>query len=575
MSTQTIQLLGTALLHFIWQGSALAVLLLITVALTHNPRVRYAMSVLTLLLMALSPIVTLIVLQHSTVPPAPPSPTLDIPEVQPAISNMSDALNSVAPISSFDLLTCFVWIWSGGVCLFGVRAFGGWLMLQKLRQTAQEALPSELLARCRRLQQRIGVKALVRYAYSETVDAPAVLGWFRPVVLIPLSAMSGLSAAQLEAIIAHELAHIHRYDALVNLFQIAIETVLFYHPAVWWMNRVIRAERENCCDDIAVSVCGNATEYARALATMSSARPGWVLAANGGALKSRVSRLLGVQKMTQGVPRAGLAALALMCASCIVVAAGVFKQDAPIPPVAPQSPAVVPVAPAEPPTPPVAPGLAALQRLSEIQSRAEQLYTQRRIHELEHSIAAMKARYTADYPPLNDALSEVAALKGRDQSEQTTPAPEAEVPEHSGSSYIDSLQAVGLTKLSVDEIITLKIQGVTADYIRQLKASGFEPSVREILEMKIQAVSPEYVRDIRATGLKPNMHEFVEMKIQGVTPEFIRAMQSAGFADLHIRDYLSAKIQGVTPEFIEKVRSHGFKDLTFRQLIDLKMADIF
>ncbi len=541
MSAEMIQLLGSALVHFIWQGAALAVFLLITVALTRNPRIRYTLGVLTLVLMALCPLATYVFFQRAPVAVSTPAATLESPTIAPAISNMTVALNTAAPVTSFDLLTCLVWIWSAGVCLFGVRAFGGWVMLHKLRQTAQEAISPAFVDRCRRLQQRIGVTALVRYAYSEMVEAPAVLGWFRPVVLIPLSAMSGLSLEQLEAIIAHELAHVRRYDALVNLFQIAIETILFYHPAVWWVNRVIRDERENCCDDIAVSVCGSPTEYARALATMSSARPSWVVAANGGALKARVGRLLGMQKMTQGMPRAGLAALALLCASCIVVAAGVFKQEPPPPPPIAPTPPVAPaaIAPGAPAPRPAVPALpAGLPKIQPIEEAAP--------------------------------LADIAPL-----AQEPPAAPEAKVPEHSGSSYIDSLQGAGLTNLTVDDLISLKIQGVTADYIRQLKAAGFEPRVREIIEMKIQGVSPDYIRDIRATGLKPNLHELVEMKIQGVTPAFIHAMQSAGFADLHIRDYVSAKIQGVTPEFIEKVRSHGFKDLTFRQLIGLKMAGVF
>ena len=200
MSTETIQTLGSALLHFLWQGAALAGLLLIAVSLTRNPRARYAVGVCTLVLMAFCPLATLAFLQRSAVAPAQSSFNLDTSPALPAISNMTGALDTVPAISSFELLTCLVWIWSGGVCLFGVRAFGGWLMLQKLRQTAQESLPSELLASCRRLQQRIGVNAFVHYAYSETVDAPAVLGWFRPVVLIPLSAISGLSTEQLEAL---------------------------------------------------------------------------------------------------------------------------------------------------------------------------------------------------------------------------------------------------------------------------------------------------------------------------------------------------------------------------------------
>jgi hypothetical protein len=286
------------------------------------------------------------------------------------------------------------------------------------------------------------------------------LGWIRPVVLIPISALSGLSSAQIEAIIAHELAHIKRYDGLVNLFQITVETVLFYHPGIWWVNRIVRTERENCCDDVAVAVCGNPSEYARALAMLSasSARPVWAMAANGGALKSRVARLLGFKKITHGLPRTGLAIFALLCASCVLIAAGAFKQDVLAPP-----------------------------------------------------------------PPAQNSE------------------------DHTVGSYIDSLAAVGLTKLTVDELISLKIQGVTADYVREL----------------------------RATGLKPGIPDLLAMKIQGVTPQFVRALQGAGLGDLQLHDFLEAKIQGITPEFIRGVRSHGFKDLTFRQLISLKMAGIF
>ena len=312
MSTQIVQTVGSSLLHFFWEGAALAALLWMAISFSRNARVRYVLAVGALFAMALCPLATMAFLEK---PLAAPSMTV---ASYPAISNVTVALSNDVPVTSFDLLSALVWVWCSGVCIFGVRAFGGWLMLQKLRHTAQEAISPVLLASCRRLQERIGIKALVRYAYSEIVDAPAVVGWFRPVVLIPLSAISGLSTEQLEAIVAHELAHVRRYDAIVNLFQIAVETVLFYHPAVWWVNRVIRTERENCCDDIAVAVCGNASEYARALAMMGGARPTWVMAANGGALRARVGRLLGMQKMTHGIPRTGLAVLAVMCASCFV-----------------------------------------------------------------------------------------------------------------------------------------------------------------------------------------------------------------------------------------------------------------
>jgi beta-lactamase regulating signal transducer with metallopeptidase domain len=304
MSTFAIQTLGSALIHFLWQGTALAILLCGAFWFTRDARVRYAAAVGTLTLMALCPIATFIFFDK----PAAASVTLGDP---PA--------------------SWLVWIWCCGVLIFGTRAFGGWLMLRRLRRAAWETPNPALIERCQRLQQRMGVAKPVGYAHSEIVAAPAVVGWLRPVVLIPLSALAGLSVEQLEGVVAHELAHIKRFDGLVNLFQIAAETLLFYHPAAWWVNRVIRAEREHCCDDMAVAVCGNAHEYALALATMSarSASSACAMAVDGGDLKARVRRLLGLQEITRGGSRAGWAALAVLCAVCVLVAVGAFKQRVP------------------------------------------------------------------------------------------------------------------------------------------------------------------------------------------------------------------------------------------------------
>src|SRR5207247_9522060 len=136
----------------------------------------------------------------------------------------------------------------------------------------------------------------VRILESALVQVPTVIGWMRPVVLIPASALAGLTPRQLEAVIAHELAHIRRYDYLVNLLQTAVEILLFYHPAVWWVSREIRQEREHCCDDVAVEVCGDALTYARALAeieALRNIRPQLAMAADGGSLLARIERIIG------------------------------------------------------------------------------------------------------------------------------------------------------------------------------------------------------------------------------------------------------------------------------------------
>ncbi len=560
MSAPAIETLGSALLHFLWQGAGLALLLYLAISFTRDARLRYGLAVATLALMALCPLATVAFLEKAPVATAAADPA----PVSIALSNVSVALEAAQPATQLNWLTCLVWIWSSGVVIFGLRAFGGWIVLQRLRRTAQETITPALLASCRRLERRIGIRRLVRYAHSEIVDVPAVVGWFRPVVLIPLSAMAGLSVEQFEAIVAHELAHVRRYDALVNLFQIAAETVLFYHPAVWWVNRLIRVERENCCDDMAVSVCGNAREYARALTMLSgkAARPAWAMAANGGVLKSRVSRLLGLRQIAPGIPRAGFAVLALLCASCVVLAAGAFKQEPPLP---------------QPPPAPAAPAAPMDLRPPEVDTPDANLAgIDRQVKKLEREIKRKESTEMRRQLETETRQAQAMAREIASRFDQGQASPEEhKAEEQKGPSYIDSLASVGLTNLSVDDLIALKVQGVTADYVRQVKAAGLDPSIHDLIGMKVQGVTPDYIRDIRATGLRPSMRDLISMKVQGVTPEYIKALQSAGLGDLTIHDFISAKVQGISPEFIEKVRSHGFKNLTFRQLIGLKAADVF
>jgi uncharacterized protein (TIGR03435 family) len=143
---------------------------------------------------------------------------------------------------------------------------------------------------------RIGLTRPVRLLVSALVQVPTVVGWLPPVVLVPVGALSGLPAEHLKALLLHELAHIRRHDYLINILQSAAEALLFYHPAVWWVSRHIRAERELCCDDVVVSVSRDALTYARALAQLESYRPAHlnaVVAANGGSLSNRIARLLG------------------------------------------------------------------------------------------------------------------------------------------------------------------------------------------------------------------------------------------------------------------------------------------
>ena len=187
-----------------------------------------------------------------------------------------------------------------------------------------------------RLSRRLHISRAVALLESTLVDVPTVVGFVKPVVLLPASALAGLTLQQLEAILAHELAHIRRHDYLVNLLQTLVETVLFYHPAVWWVSRRIRVERENCCDDLAVRLCGDPVAYASALADLEALRSGPLpdhhiaMAATGGSLLQRVRRLLGAPTSHTGRGPAWLAgSVAVLLVGGIALGAdGLGRQSA-------------------------------------------------------------------------------------------------------------------------------------------------------------------------------------------------------------------------------------------------------
>jgi uncharacterized protein (TIGR03435 family) len=319
-----VQALGRALLHFIWQGSLLALFLWIvkTIAPSSAARLRYAAASLIMLMMPIALIVTATWNVHSEPGRAAAAPRFSIQ----APAHMPEQAVYYAPTSSAPHAGISGWavcIWLIGVLLLSARAAGGWMGVQELKRGASPA-DAELEDVVKRLQRRLRISAPVRLCTSAAVRVPTAIGWLRPYILLPVTALTGLSEAQIVAILTHELAHIRRNDYLVNILQTVIETVLFYHPAVWWVGRQMRLEREHCCDDIAVAVCGSAFEYASALAEMEQIRdriPTPALAATGGDLLGRIRWVLGREDRTPrslGSILAAALALSIAGATAIV-----------------------------------------------------------------------------------------------------------------------------------------------------------------------------------------------------------------------------------------------------------------
>ena len=386
-----VRSLGWALVQFVWQGMVVALLTAVTLRLLnrHTAATRYLVASAGLLILFLLPVATTI--DHARrLSDVPPSTVTSVSTASPAASSSSDrqltvltplvaterpAFGSLVSRVSETWLPAAVLVWLAGVVALSMRLLASWFLAERLRRRATRPVSEAWRHRVRTLSRRLRVSRPVRVLESALVQVPAVVGWLRPVLLIPASAMAGLTPTQLEAVIAHELAHIRRHDYLVNGLQTVIETLLFYHPAVWWISGRIRQEREHCCDDVAVAVCGDRVAYGRALADLEELRPAHdtlVIAASGASLATRIRRLVGAPAVP---PRRSVVGL-LLCGvaaglAFTLVATPVKGQRAPtatVAPVPPTPPAPfaptatvtpVPPAPPSPPAPVMTPPLAA------------------------------------------------------------------------------------------------------------------------------------------------------------------------------------------------------------------------
>lgn len=217
--------------------------------------------------------------------------------------------------------------WCLGVLAFAFRPILGWWTVRRLRSMGTSAIPSEIQLLVDRVASSLKLRRAVKVLQSSLVHVPMAIGYFKPVVLVPLGLITGLPTSQLEAILAHELAHVRRHDYLINVVQTLIETLFFYHPAVWWLSSRVRDERENCCDDLAVASLGSRSEYGRALLAIEELRgasPVLALGAKDGSLLLRVRRLVS----RPATPRSSVGALATLCVlGAFLVSAGwLFSQ---------------------------------------------------------------------------------------------------------------------------------------------------------------------------------------------------------------------------------------------------------
>jgi beta-lactamase regulating signal transducer with metallopeptidase domain len=567
-----LESLGWTLVNFCWQAAAIALVYWLADAALSKARsqTRYVLALGTLLLMLFSALATLAYEEtrgHSELS----SPgAFSTPTVVTIGSSISFDLAPLAELNTAGAATQPVllhlsrflpWLdvaWLLGVACLSTRTIGGWRLIQRLRRSALVEAPETVNANFVRLCGRLGITRQVSLRISEHLDGPLAMGIVRSLIILPASALM-------------------------------VETLFFFHPAVWWLGRRLRQQRELCCDDVAVQSCADPLVFATALLRLEERRNqqlSLAMALDGhrpwSALRVRIARILGETNGEKGPRDLVPIPLAAICAVFLLVLlpvpqllAGLRKTMQPqiATPAVSAPPAFTPV-----PTTVNLPAPAVSHAVDE-SSPASPIASMVPVAPLPDASAAEKA--TADAHGAGMGAGEGAGYGaggygsggyGHSGDAEQQPAT-ADASAHK-SDYIDGMRAAGYD-VDVDKYIAMKVQGITPEYAQAMAKVGFgKASAGELIAMKIQGVTPEYVSELRAAGLQPSsIGELISYRIFQVTPQFLAGMKAAGFDSIPPKKLIELRVQGVTPQYAKTMKQQ-YPTATINELVQLRIFHI-
>jgi beta-lactamase regulating signal transducer with metallopeptidase domain len=352
LSQPLVLRLGWTLVHFVWQATLVAVIVAFALKCVKKQAasLRYAITGLALVLIVMLGVFTLTQVEVSATMPATTQHTvlveqgIEAPVAASPVPEIPLSSVTAQPAWSWPVfkqhciqltettLPVVVLVWFVGVIGFSLLHLGGWAKLYRIRQQLTRPVSSHLQQAAHEIARRLGVHRAFDLYESALVRVPTVIGHLKPVILLPASTMTGLPMDQIEIILAHELAHIKRHDYLINLLQTVVEILGFYHPAIWWLSRTLRQERENCCDDMVIKAFNNPVDYAKTLAHMAEIQcqqAPLAVAATGSSLVHRIERLVSIDRHDQRKPTwlASLLSLILIVAIAMPTALAFAARD--------------------------------------------------------------------------------------------------------------------------------------------------------------------------------------------------------------------------------------------------------
>lgn len=322
-----VSALGWCLVHFVWQAAVVGVAYALVRAVLPRGNPRYWAAMLALVAMAACFVATGV---HEFSIAAAPVALADVTVTAASVAAGTSIEATPAWQSSLDaLLPWLVLAWAIGAGVLATRVYRQWRGLRRMLAAAEQ-LP-EWQSRARQFAERLGLRRIVPVLASMRVATPILVGWVRPAVVLPLAVLARMPAAQIDLVLAHELAHLKRFDHVANLFQVVLETLFFYHPAVYWISREARNERELCCDALALHVTGGQRrDFVAALANLEEFRTGHAelaLAASGGVLVERAWFIVGATPSRSPRNNARSHALLMLGVLVLAGAGGMWWRD--------------------------------------------------------------------------------------------------------------------------------------------------------------------------------------------------------------------------------------------------------
>ncbi|SHM35992.1 Signal transducer regulating beta-lactamase production, contains metallopeptidase domain [Cyclobacterium lianum] len=333
------ELLGWALLHSLWQFLLLAGVyaLILRIPIFRIPRYRYLAGFFSLILMFLCFLSTVCYeyLQLAAAP-AMPSATSTYLAMPSGPAGYQQGLTAMAVDFFRKVLPYLVNVWFIGVVFYMLRLLGNFVSLQQIRRRSSADLSGWIFDCTKTCMQQMQIRLPVCIRKSEEIEVPMVFGILKPMVLIPAGLVFNMPSAQLEAIIAHELAHVRRHDFAFNLFQSFLEMIFFYHPAFWWINETIRESREQATDDLAIACGAKGADLAHALAHIvnmtSTPTPQLAMAASKSGFPTlhRIQRMMGMKpNRINNTPLITKTMMITSLLSCVLLLGTAQQEDLP------------------------------------------------------------------------------------------------------------------------------------------------------------------------------------------------------------------------------------------------------